>query len=357
MSLSEFLKDYLNPKSMTFITVEILILILFALILSFLSSKVLNIVEKRSKTTETSWDDVLVSSLRWPLQILIYTFFTIMILEISNSELKSEIIKGLVKVKPVVFVVTLFLFLMSMISGMEDIWVKKHNTKKTKIDLSVIDIVAKVSRIVVIVILALIGLDAVGFNISGFVAFGSVSAAVIGFASKDMLSNILGALTLYLDAPFKVGELIKLPEKGVEGVIEKIGTRNTTLRTPEKRVLIVPNSMFSQVMIENISRMTHRRIQETISLRYSDLPELDNISKDIETYLKKHKSIDSDQSLFAVFNNFTPNSVDLLINAYLKVTEFNSFYREKHFIMLQIGEILKKHKVKIANFNLNIQVK
>lgn len=357
MSLSEFLKHYLNPKSMTFITVEILILVISALILSLVSSKVLNMIEKRSKATETSWDDVLVSSLRWPLQILIYTFFSIMILEISNSELKSEIIKGLVKVKPVVFVVTLFLFLMSMISGMEDIWVKKHKDKKTKIELSVIDIVAKISRIVAIIILALIGLDAVGFNISGFVAFGSVSAAVIGFASKDMLSNILGALTLYLDAPFRVGEFVRLPEKGVEGVIEKIGTRNTTLRTPEKRVLIVPNSMFSQVMIENVSRMTHRRIRETISIRYSDLPELNKISKEIEEYLKDNKVVDLEQSLFAIFNNFTISSVDLLITAYLKVTDFDNFHREKHNIMSNIGDILKNHGVKIANFNLNMTSK
>lgn len=357
MSLAEFLKHYLNPKSMTFITVEILILALAALVLSFISRKILKFLQKRARSSETSWDDVVYKSLNWPLQILIYTFFTIMILEIANSELKSEIIKGLVKIKPIVFIVTLFFFLMSMISGMEEIWVKRHKAKKTKIDLSVIDIVAKVSRIIVIVILALIGLDAIGFNISGFVAFGSVSAAVIGFASKDMLSNILGALTLYLDAPFKVGELIKLPEKGVEGVIEKIGTRNTTLRTPEKRVLIIPNSMFSQVMIENVSRMTHRRIQETISLRYSDLPELDKIAKDIEDYLKAHKATDLEQSLFAVFNNFTISSVDLLITAYLKVTDFDSFYHEKHGIMKDIGEILKNHKVKIANFNLNMPVK
>ena len=148
-------------------------------------------------------------------------------------------------------------------------------------------------------------------------SFGSVSAAVIGFASKDMLSNILGALALYLDAPFKVGELIKLPEKGVEGVIEKISTRNTTLRTPEKRVLIIPNSMFSQTMIENVSRMTHRRIQEIIPLRYADMNELDKISKAIEAYLKKHSAVDTDQSLFAAFNNFTTNSVDLLVTCLL----------------------------------------
>jgi MscS family membrane protein len=48
-----------------------------------------------------------------------------------------------------------------------------------------------------------------GFSISGLLTFGGVGGIVMGFAAKDMLSNIFGGLMLQMDRPFSTGDWIR----------------------------------------------------------------------------------------------------------------------------------------------------
>ena len=97
-----------------------------------------------------------------------------------------------------------------------------------------------------------------------------VGGIAVGFAARDLLANLFGGLTIYLDRPFSVGDWIRSPDRQIEGVVERIGWRSTVVRRFDKRPLYVPNSVFSTVVVENPSRMTNRRIYETIGLRYDD---------------------------------------------------------------------------------------
>ena len=74
----------------------------------------------------------------------------------------------------------------------------------------------------------------IGINIAGILAFGGVGGLAVGMAAKEMLSNFFGGLTIYLDQPFKVGDWINIPENKLEGTVEFIGWRQTTIRTFKK---------------------------------------------------------------------------------------------------------------------------
>ena len=58
---------------------------------------------------------------------------------------------------------------------------------------------------------------------------------IVGMAAKDLLSNLFGALMVYMDKPFKVGDWIRSPDKSIEGTVEDIGWRVTRIRTFDKR--------------------------------------------------------------------------------------------------------------------------
>ena len=75
---------------------------------------------------------------------------------------------------------------------------------------------------------------------------------------------------VYLDRPFAVGDWVRSPDREIEGTVENIGWRVTRIRTFDKRPLYIPNSIFSQIAVENPSRMSNRRIKETIGIRYDD---------------------------------------------------------------------------------------
>ena len=73
-----------------------------------------------------------------------------------------------------------------------------------------------------------------------------------------------------MDRPFTIGDWVRSPDRSIEGTVEDIGWRVTRIRTFDQRPLYVPNAVFSQIAIENPSRMLNRRIYELFGLRYED---------------------------------------------------------------------------------------
>src|ERR1019366_4603617 len=97
---------------------------------------------------------------------------------------------------------------------------------------------------------------------------------------------------IHLDRPFNVGETIRSPEKQIEGRVEHIGWRQTRIRATNMALIYVPNALFTSIVLENPSRMTHRRIREVIGLRYEDLEKMAAIVQDVFTLLQNHPAID-----------------------------------------------------------------
>lgn len=217
-----------------------------------------------------------------------------------------------------------------------------------ELDQTTIDAVGKILRAAVIVTAALVALQTLGFNIGGVLAFGGVGGLVIGFAAKDLLSNFFGALMIYFDRPFVVGEWIRSPDKEIEGVVEDIGWRQTRIRTFDKRPLYVPNSLFSTIVVENPSRMTNRRLFETIGVRYDDMDKVAVIVEKVKTLLTSHNDIDQDQIIMVHVNEFAASSVDFFIYALTKTTVWAEYHHVKQEVLLDIAGIIEEAGAEIA---------
>ena len=187
-----------------------------------------------------------------------------------------------------------------------------------------------------------------GYSISGVLAFGGMGGLVVGMAAKDLLSNLFGALMVYMDKPFKVGDWIRSPDKSIEGTVEAIGWRVTRIRTFDKRPLYVPNSLFTQIVVENPSRMSNRRIKETFALRYRDVDRVAGIIKAVRQMLEQHPDIDSQQTLIVNFDYFNNSSLDFFIYTFTKTTNWVLYHQIKQDVLLQVAEIVKQHQAEFA---------
>lgn len=191
-------------------------------------------------------------------------------------------------------------------------------------------------------------LQAWGFSIGGVLAFGGVGGVAIGFAAKDLLANFFGALMIYFDKPFKIGDCIRSPDREIEGVVEEIGWRQTRIITPDKRPLYVPNSVFSNIAVENTSRMLNRRIFETVGVRYEDINKLEKIVLEVKEMLENSDEIDKNLHIIVNVNAFAPSSVDFLVCTFTKVTDLVKFHLVKQDIMLKIAHIIQANGAEIA---------
>jgi MscS family membrane protein len=192
------------------------------------------------------------------------------------------------------------------------------------------------------------GAQTLGFEITGLLALGGVGGIAVGFAAKDLLANFFGGLTIYLDRPFGVGEWIRSPDKSIEGTVEYISWRHTRIRAFNKNPIYVPNSVFTTIVVENPSRMSHRRIKETIGLRYDDFGVVAAVVADIKAMLEEHPDIDQTQTLIVNFNQYGASSLDIMVYTFTKTTVWVEYHAVKQDVLLRIGEIIERHGAEIA---------
>jgi len=162
------------------------------------------------------------------------------------------------------------------------------------------------------------------------------------------LANFFGGLMIYLDRPFSIGDWIRSPDKQIEGTVEKIGWRLTVIRTFDKRPIYIPNSVFASIVVENPSRMTNRRIYETIGVRYDDASVLPIIVDDVRTMLQNHDEIETNHTLMVNFNKFSEFSLDFFIYTFTKTTDWQHFHHVKQDVLFKINEIVASHNAEMA---------
>ena len=178
-------------------------------------------------------------------------------------------------------------------------------------------------------------------------AFG-IGGIAVALACQDLLANIFGGFYIYLDRPFAIGDWVSSPEKNIEGVVEQIGLRLTQIRTFEKRVRFIPNSVFSKIIVENASKMTHRRIRMTIGIRYDDAPVLNKIIQDVDIMLQQHDRLDQTMTIYARFLDFAASSLDFEVYAFTSCTRRADFLAVKQDVATKIINIISGYNAECA---------
>ena len=231
-----------------------------------------------------------------------------------------------------------------------------ESTETGRLDQTAIIGIAKVCRLLLTAILTIVGFDLLGLDASGLIALGSVSGAALAFASKDLVSNWFGGIMLYLDKPFKVGDWIRSPDREIEGTVEYIGWRITKIRSFDKRPLYVPNALFNNITVQNPSRMSHRRIKETLGVRYQDLAQVEGLVRDIKAYLANSGLIAQDQVQIVNFNRFGASSLDILVYCMTVTIEWEVYHQHKQQVLLDIAELVDKRGAEFAFPTQTIQL-
>ena len=177
---------------------------------------------------------------------------------------------------------------------------------------------------------------------------GVLISGVIAFSSTTMVGNLMAGIVLRVNRPFKVGDWIRSPDQEIEGTVEAIGWRLTRIRTFDKRPLYVPNSTFTNISVENPSRMHNRRIYETVGVRYDDAQVVESIVKGVKTMLKNHPEIDHTQTLIVNLNHFGPSSLDIMIYTFTRTVDWVKYHEVKQDILVKVMETIQLHGAEIA---------
>jgi small conductance mechanosensitive channel len=122
--------------------------------------------------------------------------------------------------------------------------------------------------ILLIALIILTALSTLGINTTNFLAIIGAAGLAVGLALKDSLSNFAAGVMLVFFRPFKVGDYIDAA--GIAGSVESIGIFSTVLKTPDNRVITVPNGLVYGATITNYSAEATRRVDLLIGISYDD---------------------------------------------------------------------------------------
>ena len=342
---------FLNQISSNEISLQIFLILGFGFALLIVKNWLIQFLAGITKNTKNEFDDIILDSVSKPFSYLIIIISFLLIFDRINHH------NGYIEsFAPSYFFYSIFLvfFALSLIRFLDKYYENKLFLKNiSRQDDPIVveqtyEITIRVSKIVIIVVSVLILMQEFGLSISGLLAFGGVGGLVVGLAAKDLLSNFFGGLMIYFDRPFKVGEFIKSPDRNIEGIVESIGWRLTVVRTFSKNVLYIPNSAFSNIIVENATRMTNRRFNEVIGVRYEDMGNIPTIVTEIRSLLESHKDIDQSIQPVVYFTSFEASSCDIIVYAFTNTKDWRQFLEVKEAILFRIADIISNNNSAIA---------
>lgn len=327
---------------------QVFVVVFLALLADFVQRRIVKHIALRLEKTKNPWDDAALNAVRRPLSFVIWVLGLSFAAEITSRQMDPTFSTFVDPVRDVSIIFAIAWFLVRFIQQAEANLITAHQEKDEPVDITTMDAIAKLLRLSVIITAGLVILQTLGFSISGVLAFGGVGGIAVGFAARDLLANFFGGLMIYLDRPFSVGDWIRSPDREIEGTVERIGWRLTVIRTFDKRPLYVPNSIFANIAVENPSRMTNRRIYETIGIRYADVDKMEAITTDVESMLHQHPDIDTGHTLMVNFVSFAPSSINFFVYTFTKTTVWSEFHKIKQDVLLKIENIISSHGAEIA---------
>lgn len=210
------------------------------------------ILEAFAGKTKSTLDDRIILSIKVPLES--FFFLIVFYFLIHSFPELSEAAVFLEKYTSAIFIV-MATFLLSEASGAAIRWYYEEGAKSSrfKLDLSLLPLVRKVTKIIIYVIGLTIALSETGFDVTGLLAVTSVAGLILGLASQETLANLFAGIALQMDRPFRYGDYLRLPN-GELAVIKKIGMRSTRLQDMQHNTIIISNSEFAKMRVTNYNK-------------------------------------------------------------------------------------------------------
>ena len=207
-------------------------------------------------------------------------------------------------------------------------------------------ILRNLGRIIIIVLALLFFLERVGFNVTGLIAGLGIGGLVVALAAKDSVENLFGSLTLIFEMPFQIGDWVICED--IEGTVEEISLRSTTLRTFHDSTLLVPNSKFVSNAVENMGRRRYRRLKTTIGITYdATAEEVETFVKTLRKYILNHPKT-WDDKIHIVFNDYGPSSLNILLYIFIDAANWGEELLVREELLLGVMRIAEESNVDFA---------
>jgi MscS family membrane protein len=200
-------------------------------------------------------------------------------------------------------------------------------------------------KLIIILIALLTWFDNLGYELTALIAGLGVGGVAVALASQKSLENLIGSITIYAAQPVKVGDLCQFGT--TVGKVEEIGLRSTQLRTLSRTVVHIPNALFSNNSIENLTQRDKIQYRCRLKLSYNVTPtQIRAVLARIRDLITQDEHIDSGDSRVR-FVEFGEYAQELELYIFITTTNFTQYLEYREDINLAIVDIIDQEGVKL----------
>ncbi len=190
--------------------------------------------------------------------------------------------------------------------------------EKRNVDKAVGSFVSSIVYALVFAATVLMALSQVGIETTSFIAILGAAGLAVGLALQGSLSNFASGVLIILLRPFKSGDFIEAG--GKSGSVVKIEIFSTELKTPDNKVIVMPNSAIMSGAIVNFSRETTRRIDLVIGVGYdADLKKAKEVLKSV---LDSEPRVLKDPAYTVGVLELADSSVNFVVRPWVNTSEY-----------------------------------
>jgi MscS family membrane protein len=172
----------------------------------------------------------------------------------------------------------------------------------------------------------------------------SVGGLALGLAAQDTVANLFGAVAIFLDKPFHLGDRIRV--EGVDGLVESIGLRSTRVRNLDGHHVTIPNKLMGNAIITNITRRPTIKTEMNFGLTY-DTP-VEKVQRATALLEEIFRANPKTSDLIISFNKFADSALNILVIHTWNGTDAKAHFAELQGLNLEIKRRFDAEQIEMA---------
>lgn len=211
----------------------------------FIDHVVLPILKKLAERTTWKFDDIIINSLRGLFIVWLGIVGAHLAMVSLGDRISPKMFDTAKDVLKVIFILSL-----SVLAARITVALLRRSIQQSGTQIPGASIFTNLARLVILMIGALMALNALGIAITPILTALGVGGLAVALALQDTLSNLFSGIHIIVSKQIKPGDYVKL-DSGNEGYVVDVGWRNTTIKAPANNMVIVPNAKLASAIITN----------------------------------------------------------------------------------------------------------
>jgi MscS family membrane protein len=330
---------------------------LIYIFLAFFVSKFLDYfigsqLKRWATKTQMTLDDLLISLIHGPVKII--SMVILLHVGLQVFEWPAWVEQWLSRGLKIVVAASLTYMAVKLVDLLMGYWRQRAMVRDDRaFNELLVPIVSKSLKVFVVIVAVLMTSQNLGMNITSLLAGVSVGGLAIGLAAQDTLGNLFGAVSVFVDKPFQIGDRVKLAD--VDGVVESIGLRSTRIRNLDGHLITVPNKTMGNSTIINITRRPNIKTEMNIGVTYdTSVAKMREAVKILEEVFRKHPMT---ADLIISFNKFADSSLNILVVHWWGSTDHKAYLAGMQEMNLDIKARFEQAGINFAFPSRTIYVK